>query len=229
MHTYTKPEEIPKKKKKDPEFFLSSPAYLPTYRPITRLQFQQEDQQEEEEEDEEEEEEEEEMCTRSPENSNRIVRSPDNSNTIGRSMDPSSIGRSVSGTQGSEGLGFSPRITRESNCYDYCCPAEGTSASTTKSRAAAAVAATQQEQALPFHKGDYFQSAFPTGGDELVPEPLADSVKMEAGPLLSMMEMYHVQCLYSKHWQLREKALGFLIESLDGAKTLADEPLPSFR
>lgn len=83
-----------------------------------------------------------------------------------------------------------------------------------------------QEQGLPFHKGD-FQSPFPNG-DELVPEPLADSVKMEAGPLLSMIDLHQVECLYSKHWQLREKALQFLIDKLD-AKKLVDEPLPSFR
>jgi len=83
-----------------------------------------------------------------------------------------------------------------------------------------------QEQALPFHKGD-FQSPFPNG-DELVPEPLADSVKMEAGPLLSMIDLHQVECLYSKHWQLREKALQCLIDKLDANK-LGDEPVPSFR
>jgi hypothetical protein len=83
-----------------------------------------------------------------------------------------------------------------------------------------------QEQALPFHKGD-FQSPFPNG-DELVPEPLADSVKMEAGPLLSLIDIHLVECLYSKHWQLREKALQFLIDKLNANK-LVEEPVPSFR
>lgn len=83
-----------------------------------------------------------------------------------------------------------------------------------------------QEQALPFHKGD-FQSPFPNG-DELVPEPLADSVKMEAGPLLSIIDVHQVECLYSKHWQLREKALQFLIDKLNADK-LVEEPIPSFR
>jgi hypothetical protein len=83
-----------------------------------------------------------------------------------------------------------------------------------------------QEQALPFHKGD-FQSPFPNG-DELVPEPLADSVKMEAGPLLSIIDIHQVECLYSKHWQLRKKALQFLIEKLNANK-LVEEPVPSFR
>ncbi|KAG0602198.1 hypothetical protein M758_11G166900 [Ceratodon purpureus] len=83
-----------------------------------------------------------------------------------------------------------------------------------------------QEQALPFHKGD-FQSPFPDG-DELVPEPLADSVKMEAGPLLSIIDVHQVECLYSKHWQLREKALQFLIDKLNTNK-LVEEPVPYFR
>lgn len=89
-----------------------------------------------------------------------------------------------------------------------------------------ATALRVQEQALPFHKGD-FQSPFPNG-DDLVPEPLADSVKMEAGPLLSMIDLHQVECLYSKHWQLREKALQGLIDKLDANK-LVDEPVPSFR
>ena len=55
-----------------------------------------------------------------------------------------------------------------------------------------------QEQALPFHKGD-FQSPFPIG-DDLVPEPLADSVKIEAGPLLSIIDVHQVECLYSKQF-----------------------------
>lgn len=94
------------------------------------------------------------------------------------------------------------------------------------SEAALTTTLRAQEQALPFHKGD-FQSPFPNG-DELVPEPLADSVKMEAGPLLSMIELFQVECLYSKHWQLREKALQVLIDKVDANK-LNDEPLPTFR
>lgn len=94
------------------------------------------------------------------------------------------------------------------------------------SEAALTTTLRAQEQALPVHKGD-FQSPFPNG-DELVPEPLADTVKMEAGPLLSMIDLFQVECLYSKHWQLREKALQFLIDKVEANK-LNDEPLPSFR
>lgn len=62
----------------------------------------------------------------------------------------------------------------------------------------------------------------------LVPEALADSVKLEAGPLLSVLDLYHVECLYSKHWQLREKTLLFLMEEV-AARNLPEEPPGSFK
>lgn len=62
----------------------------------------------------------------------------------------------------------------------------------------------------------------------LVPEALADSVKLEAGPLLSVLDLYHVECLYSKHWQLREKTLLFLMEEV-AARNLREEPPGSFK
>ncbi|XP_024402111.1 uncharacterized protein [Physcomitrium patens] len=84
-----------------------------------------------------------------------------------------------------------------------------------------------QEQTLPVHNGDVPSSVTATG-NELVPEPLADNVKMEAGPLLSVMDFHHVECLFSKHWQLRDKALQFLIDEVSANKLL-EEPGPSFR
>lgn len=62
----------------------------------------------------------------------------------------------------------------------------------------------------------------------LVPEALADSVKLEAGPLLSVLDLYHVECLYSKHWQLREKTLLFLMEEV-AARNLPEAPPGSFK
>ncbi|CAM6084497.1 unnamed protein product [Calypogeia fissa] len=54
-----------------------------------------------------------------------------------------------------------------------------------------------------------------SSGDDLnAPEPLSDAVKAECGPLLNLLDLYHVQCLYSKQWQLRDKAFQFIAKML---------------
>lgn len=43
--------------------------------------------------------------------------------------------------------------------------------------------------------------------DDLVPEPLPEAVLKELGPVISVIGKYRLECLYSKHWQLRDKTL----------------------
>lgn len=100
------------------------------------------------------------------------------------------------------------------------------STATSWSKKADRVEAPDDAKPLTPSSGD---AIIPSAVEEiLVPEVLADSVKLEAGPLLSVLDIYHVECLYSKHWQLREKTLLFLMEEV-AARNLPEEPPGSFK
>jgi hypothetical protein len=52
--------------------------------------------------------------------------------------------------------------------------------------------------------------------DELSgPEPLTDAVKAESAPLQNLIDLHYVQCLYSKQWQLRDKACQYITKLLE--------------
>lgn len=68
-----------------------------------------------------------------------------------------------------------------------------------------------------------------TTEDLLTPEPLTEAVLAESGPLLAILELYYVECLLSKQWQLRDKALQFIIQETKLNHLAGHDPLTVFR
>lgn len=58
--------------------------------------------------------------------------------------------------------------------------------------------------------------------DDLVPEPLTESQMSESGPLLKLVDIYYVQCLYSKEWKLRDKAFQYFVQEMNNEKIFGD-------
>nr|XP_024357275.1 uncharacterized protein LOC112273107 isoform X2 [Physcomitrium patens] len=58
--------------------------------------------------------------------------------------------------------------------------------------------------------------------DDLVPEPLNESQLSESAPLLKMIDMYYVQCFYSKEWKLRDKAFQYMIQKIKNEQINGD-------
>ncbi|KAG6555666.1 hypothetical protein Mapa_002902 [Marchantia paleacea] len=59
--------------------------------------------------------------------------------------------------------------------------------------------------------------------DTSVPEPLTDVLRGEMGPLLGILDLYYVECLCSKQWQLRDKALQHIVKLLQ-SKGISGDP-----
>ncbi|BBN12833.1 centrosomal protein CEP104 [Marchantia polymorpha subsp. ruderalis] len=58
--------------------------------------------------------------------------------------------------------------------------------------------------------------------DTSVPEPLTDALRGEMGPLLGILDLYYVECLCSKQWQLRDKALQHIVKLLQSRGITGD-------
>lgn len=58
--------------------------------------------------------------------------------------------------------------------------------------------------------------------DDLVPEPLTESQMSESALLLKLIDIYYVQCIYSKEWKLRDKAFQFFVQEINNEKTFSD-------
>ncbi|MCO5578716.1 hypothetical protein L7F22_032561 [Adiantum nelumboides] len=50
--------------------------------------------------------------------------------------------------------------------------------------------------------------------DNLLPEPLAEAIVKELEPILILIDPFYLDCLYSRHWQLRDKGLQHLGKQL---------------
>lgn len=68
--------------------------------------------------------------------------------------------------------------------------------------------------AIPEHVSPMTMQLSSSGDDLNAPEPLSEAVKIDCGPLLNLLDLHHVQCLYSKQWQLRDKAFQFIAKWL---------------
>ncbi|XP_024540141.1 centrosomal protein of 104 kDa-like [Selaginella moellendorffii] len=62
----------------------------------------------------------------------------------------------------------------------------------------------------------------------LTPEPLPETVVKEFSDVLTVMDRYHLECLLSKHWQLRDKSLQVLEKELESKSHMSDT-VTSFR
>ena len=58
--------------------------------------------------------------------------------------------------------------------------------------------------------------------DDLVPEPLIESQMSECAPLLKLIDIYYVQCLQSKEWKLRDKALQYMVQEIKNEQMSGD-------
>jgi hypothetical protein len=83
---------------------------------------------------------------------------------------------------------------------------------------------TTQSSSLHYHV-----AGSTTTEDLLTPEPLTEAVLAESGPLLAILELYYVECLLSKQWQLRDKALQFIIQETKLNHLAGHDPLMVFR
>jgi hypothetical protein len=58
--------------------------------------------------------------------------------------------------------------------------------------------------------------------DDLIPEPLTEAQMSESIALLKLIDTYYVQCLYSKEWKLRDKALQYMVQEIKNEKISGD-------
>ncbi|KAI5082848.1 hypothetical protein GOP47_0002591 [Adiantum capillus-veneris] len=63
--------------------------------------------------------------------------------------------------------------------------------------------------------------------DNLLPEPLAEAIVKELEPILILIDPFYLDCLYSRHWQLRDKGLQHMGKQLQSQGVT--EPISTIR